>query len=347
MENELKHDDRDTDDEISLVDLLAVLIRKRKLWLGITAGGIVLALGFLLLGRIAPRLVGIEPSWSSSIRAFVLDAGSGQAAAALVTSGACTELVAAATNETLGAVYARNATAAWDEKSRIITLTVKAPSENDAASLAKAGFAGLNTLLQGSGPDRYRLMSDYLEDQVEITASADKTIDAPPEMEGLVTIVALARSARIMTEVYISTMVKPKGFDDPALIAVSDLVEKYWQIEYSAMATLVRTGGGNSLSPQANLAVAEWTSRNLVGMSALFKSQPSEKDEVLRFLDQKTAVAKGSTLIGGKGSILIIFASLFLGILLAFVSSAWDGIKADPVAMEKLRSAVNAGGRRN
>ena len=51
-----------------------------------------------------------------------------------------------------------------------------------------------------------------------------------------------------------------------------------------------------------------------------------------------------STVRGGRSKTLILafFASLFVGILLAFVANAWAGIKNDPEAMEKLRSAWKA-----
>jgi uncharacterized protein involved in exopolysaccharide biosynthesis len=246
------------DEEVSLVDLVAVLIKKRKLWIGITLLGAAVGLGFFVGGKYLPSRS--STVYSASVKALVVDpivqtAGpgdkapaSGNIAAAIATSGAAADLVAASKGGEAADQYRKSATAKFDEKTAVLEIDVTSSSAKSAAALAAAGAAATQSIFREVASRHFM--------------PAEPTAPSGGQPQ---------------------TAVRPD-----------------------------------------------------------FQALPEFK-----IIDSKVSATTSSSLLhSAKGLVLICFASLFIGLLAAFVANAWDRVKEDPEAMAKLRAARGAGKRR-
>jgi uncharacterized protein involved in exopolysaccharide biosynthesis len=246
MSEKIDADNNGATDEVSLVDLLAVLIRKRKVWIGITLLGVLIGCILFLVGRTAPPQN--RTTYTASVKALVVDPivsapgpddkvpQSGNIAAAIATSGAAADLVAKAQGEEAAAQYRRSATAKYDEKTAVLEILVTSASSETAKSLAAAGAAATQQIF------REVALRHYAPDSPKPNETALASLPAPAAL--------------------------------PEFKIIDSKVTSLYKPLYSV-----------------------------------------------------------------KALILICFASLFLGLLAAFVANAWDRVKKDPDAMAKLQAA--------
>lgn len=146
------------EDEVSLVDLLAALIRKRKLLFGFVLVGVVLSLMLFLGTRLSPRFK-LPLSYTASVSALVVDPlvqggpndknpASGNIAAAIATSGAAADLVGRSQGGAAASLYQSKASAQFDEKTAVLKIQMTASSSDEARALASAGAAATQTIFR-------------------------------------------------------------------------------------------------------------------------------------------------------------------------------------------------------
>lgn len=146
------------DEGLGFVDLIVILIKKRRLWIGITLVGAAIGLGLLLGGKYLPS--NVSTIYSASVKALVVDpiiqtAGpgdkifaSGNIAAAIATSGAAADLVGKANGGDAAEQYRKSATAKFDEKTAVLEIDVISSSAKSAAELAAAGAEATQSIFR-------------------------------------------------------------------------------------------------------------------------------------------------------------------------------------------------------
>ncbi len=338
MDRNLQNPVSDREDEIGLVDFLAVLVKKRRLWIGILAFGLVLGGIFLALGHFSPELMDVKSRYSFTARAIVLDGNEGQSFAALVTNKASTDIVARKTGKTLGSIYGKNASATFDPVSRIMTIVINARTDEESRILAMAGYDAVLELTQSSGPDLYGKMAAGLEDLAKGLLLDEKPAILDSRQVAAIDSVAGARIARILAETYVRSVAPSGERKDIVSGAYDALIDGYRLVEAAAEEELARIEGSAGTTKASNAAISAIIAKELRKQAGFYRGlKPKEH---LHFLDLQPTEPKD---FSSKQVLVILFAAFFIAMFAAFAANLWDHIAQDPRAMRKLREAMADG----
>jgi hypothetical protein len=334
--NNEKPDGRD--DEVRFVDILSVFIAKRRLWIAITLIGAALGLLVSLSGLLRTGTKGDGSSYSSTTRAYVPESRMGDSAAALATCGAAADLVTKDVGKDVRKDYVKIVSAAYDPKTHFLSVTVKAGTEEEAKALSTAAVRATTVLLDGQGQGSNRYIAETLDAQrrqLENEAATGRDMRSSDELH----LASIARVARMEAEAYRDSMRLDPS--DISYLALNSLVQNRVATENLAIEAYARKlGVGPTLGRDARAALSREVAALLVERIALYKTLASADSQPLFVVDSTTkAVEAAGFSFPAKKFILIVFASLFIGILVAFCANAWDRIRNDPESMDKLRAA--------
>ena len=325
-------------DEVSLVDILSIMIRKRKLWITITLVGTVLGLAISLPGLFRPGSLRSSTLYNSTTRAYIPDSKLGDSAAALASCGAAADLVAKDTGKDIRDDYLKNASATYDPKTHFLSVTAKAETEEEAKLLSDAGMKATAVLLDGQGQGYNRYIAETLDAQrrqLESEAATGRDIRSSEALH----LASIARVARMEAEAYRDSMRLDPS--DVSYLALNSLVQNRVATESLAIEAYARESGlGPTLGKDARATLAREVAALLVERIALYKTLASTDSQPLFVVDSSSReVTVAGFVFPAKKFILIVFASLFIGILVAFCANAWDHVREDPDSMAKLRAA--------
>ncbi len=323
--------------EISFADLIIVAVRRRRVWLGITGIGILAAVGFFAYDRISPKPSSI---YTSAIRAVALDAANGPTASILVASGACAELIGRTAEPPIApADFRRAITTAYDKSRNILTITANATTAVDAKRFALAGYEGVRQLWPSYFGNGIALgIAQRLDAVVTETPKSQATSSMPTELWGSVSAAANARSMRILAEAYVAVAGNNLGVYSPIGLDGTIVVKASKSAEEIALAAVAARLGLSHPSPAVEAVISNLAIDNLSTYSGLYHSLAITNLESFRLLDQTESVVAQEAFSKKKVAI-IVFASLALGLLVAFAMDSWDKIKANPTFAARLRAA--------
>jgi|GEM_PF-4095057 len=133
--------------EIGMIDLLAILIRKRWIWIIALSAGIALVLVLKVVDKGRPTE---SPSYTTAVKVLVVDPminsrggdrspSSGNMAAAVATSSEIAQKVGNTLGERSGKEYAEEIKASYDSGSGVLMLAITTKGKTESQNLAKAG----------------------------------------------------------------------------------------------------------------------------------------------------------------------------------------------------------------
>lgn len=338
--DEMKENPDGREDEVSLVDLLAVLVKKRRLWIGITLVGTFLGLVWGLSGIFDPKFHNPEKEYSATIKLFLSDFPGGDSMAALATSESCLSLMSKDLDPESVDAYKRSATAIFDPKTRFLIIAMRGKTEEGAKAEGLAAAKAIGYLLDMSGFNRTRMLADELERQAQAYRDEAKAVADPLPPTDAMRLVAYTRSTRIEAEAYRDNWtVSP---NDQNYHILDNEVNNIQNAEKHALAALEASLGSGVLSKRMEAGITLLMADLLDVRASFDKAMVAGPGQ-----GSPTVVDSSVSLIPPlkyvfpmKRIILITLASLFIGILAAFCANAWDKIKADPEAMAKLKDAA-------
>ena len=344
MKNEAtKRNDTTAGDEVKLVDYIAVLVRWRRLWISITIAGTAfgLALGLvgMLRGSVGPQM----DVYKATTRSYLSDSSFAGRAMALAISQACADLVGVNLGTSAGDNYRKNATVDFDPDRNMLSISVKAESESAAINAAEAGSKAVSSLLEDSGHRRNRLIADALDDQASSLEAVAHSPFVPPLALEKLYFAAYAQSERIESEAYRNSLGPGFTQKDAAFIALDTLVRTRSVVERLALdAYAAALGSGDkAVRQEADGALAGEVSFMLKERAGLYRALISLPSVDLTIVGSNAvALAAVSFRSPVKTSVLWFILSLIVGIAAAFIVNAWQRLRNDPEAMEKLKDAV-------
>jgi hypothetical protein len=329
--------------EASIVDLLVVVMRKRRLIMGITALGLVLAAIFVLLGRFAPVVTKGDSAHSARLLVLAIEPDLGTAALAFSRGPSFEKAIEAAAGRPLTAEQlAKRVSVSLDEDRRTLIIIGKGRDAATAGKIAQAAYDNLERILGAASGDVYNSVAAALRKESLSLARQLPRGNAYQDLSGKLLAAANATSQRILMEAYARSIATRSNEGDPIGIVLDSVLKTYQQLEAKAIDDLAadeRPAGTLSKSTADRLDAL--VSSSLGDESRLFGSIVPAKSGTLVLMDSKIdeEMAQGSVV---KTLILALFASLFLGIILAFLSNSWDRIKADPASAARIESAWKA-----
>jgi len=330
------------ENQAGLVDILAVLLRKRRIILWTTGLGLVLALSLNLAPRVAPSLFGrVEAKQeSSSLRVLVLEDGLGPITASLATSQSFKDALEKDQGE--GAADSGKLSVSFDAGTKTLSIIARGASADKAAGLAQAAFAQLSRLAMPLGGKRYSILAQAMDAEASRLALGKRPEgDSRYEDSRLATAVA-ARANRIVAEIQFRASTSTMDSNELAYKVQEAVVRTYQDAEKAAILELAQTEiPSGALSQNMSQRLDFLVAANLLSEAHLYRSISHGSEESFSIIGVAKGAAAGPAPFSLKKTLVLgFFASLFLGLLLAFISNAWDGIKADPAAMEKLKGAL-------
>lgn len=325
-----------SDSEVSLVDILVVLLRKRRIILWTTGLGLVLALGLSLAPRIAPSLFGrVEAQQdSSTLKVLVLEDGLGPVTAALATSQSFKD--ALAKDQGPGAAGSGDLSVSFDAGTRTLSIVARGASADKATGLVQAAFAQLSRLAAPLGGKRYSTLAQAIEAEASRLALGKRPELGSRQEAPRLAAAAAARAERILAEIHFTASMSAMSATELAYKVQEAMVRAYRESEKAAILELA---GTETPSQSLDLLVAA----KLLSEAHLYRSIPRNPGESFSIIgvENVSVPSPAHNPPSLKKTLLLgLFASLFLGLLLAFISNAWDGIRTDPEAMEKIKGAL-------
>ncbi len=153
--------------EMSFVDILAVLIRKRRIWMISLAVGVAVCLALIIVDTLKPRKI-TKPRYNACINTLILDASAadgtgtngpylGNMAVAVasnsqIINGMASEL----TPSDFAALVSSGIKAVYDEKSGVLSLSVTADSDKLALELVQIATKKTIEYMKGIAPFMHR-----------------------------------------------------------------------------------------------------------------------------------------------------------------------------------------------
>jgi hypothetical protein len=329
-------------DEVSLVDLLAVIIKKRRLLISITIAGTVLGLLFSLSDVLKPSIRHPQKVYIATVEAFIDDAPMADSIVPLAKSDTCANFVTQKAGAEAGVDYKESVEASLDPKTRFLTITVKSKSENQALAAAHAGVDALSTIVTGAGGGTNKFIAGILQSKaIDFKAEANSVPSLYPATDGL-RLAAFARLGHIEAQAYRDSIFSTPAQDNYAFITLDSLVQNRAATESLALDDYAKSIGEDPKAPSKKL------SASLAREVALLLEERADLYRSLSVLPERPFSVVSSAVVPSlagafrfkaKTFLLAIFGSLFLGLLAAFAANAWDRVKEDPEAMAKLRAA--------
>lgn len=328
--------------EVSLVDILVVVLKKRRIILWTTILGLCLAVILGLGPRLAPGLFAKAPAaqMSSRLKALVFEDGLGPVAVALAKSQSFKDALA----KDLGVEKVSDSAlgVSFEPGTRTLTILGQGESASKATALAQGAYAQLIKMATPLGGKRYPALAQAIDAEASRLALGRRPETSQGNEEPKLKAAVAARAKRIVAEVYFRVSTSTMDPGDLAFKVQEAMVKSYVEVEKIALAELA----GGELPPgalsQATAARLDYlVAVNLLAEARLYRSIPRSLEESFAIIGVEDAsVPAKAPASPTKTLALGLFASLFLGLLLAFLSNAWDGIRADPAAMAKIKDAL-------
>jgi hypothetical protein len=338
--DEMKENPDGREDEVSLVDLLAVLVKKRRLWIGITLVGTFLGLVWGLSGIFDPKFHNPEKEYSATIKLFLSDFPGGDSMAALVTSESCLSLMAKDLDPESVDAYRRSATANFDPKTRFLFINARGKTVEGAKAEGLAASTAIGYLLDMSGFSRTKVLAEALGRQAKAYRDEANSVTDPIPPTDAMRLVAYTRSTRIEAEAYRDSWTMASN--DQNYHILDKEISNCKDAEKIALNALQASQGSGVLAKRMEAGLALLVADLLDTRASFDKAMVAgPRPEAPTVVD--VSVSQIPPLryeFPMKRIILITLASLFIGILAAFCANAWDRIKADPEAMAKLKDAA-------
>jgi len=331
-------DGKKEDDEISLIDLFAVLLRRKVMIILITAAGAVFSVVFSVVSLVLPSETSFLPNVYTPRASLLISGGqeSGGLSSLLSSNSSLSSLASLAGISAGGG--------GGDYKSLAIFLTTT-DSLRDAVI------------------DNFNLMKKHKDEKFPRTASrkdVEKALKAELDDESGVLIVdythrdpELARDIVNFVVTYIEERFKTLSLDSSRLEKENlekDIANTYQEIKNLELQARGINDIGRGVMPPRGTSIGLETSRiqlELEAQKAIYVQLKSQYELVKIAMESKTPVFQVLELPEvperksgpGRGLLCIIvtFAAGFLAVFLAFILNAAENIKKDPEAMAKLR----------
>lgn len=335
MEELKEQNVQNNDDEISLIDLFAVLWKRKFLIIGITAACAVFSVVFSVISLVqkpeksilpneyTPRalmLISNGESGSSSLNSMLSSSGFGSLAGmAGISSGSTNSGLAiyfASTNSFLDPIVDKfNLVERYEIK--------KSPRANSRKVLKKL------------------LSAQYDEDSGVFSISFT---DIDPEFAAEVVNYAVTLMEDMFLNLGIDkNALEKKNLEENIQNSYNEIIRLQKKIQ--TLEASVSYGGGNVPSImldttmlKAELDAQEKVYSQLKTQLELLKIQMASETPVFQVIETAEIPDMKSKPSRGKLCIILTFAGFFVSVFLAFALNALENIKNDPVAMEKLRT---------
>ena len=154
-------------DETTFIDIVTLYIRKRRLFFGIFISLTIVLLGGSI-ARAALSTNGKAPEYKAIGKAILIDpyfAEAGEFCVGVATSDVAIASVADKMGSEIAAGYRKTATASYDDKRKIFSLTVMGRDEAEARALVMAGMEAVRNIHRETGTERYAAIAARLEDE--------------------------------------------------------------------------------------------------------------------------------------------------------------------------------------
>ena len=341
MKHETDRNDVDHEDEVSVVDLIAILVRWRRLWLSITVAGTLIGIAIGVFGALRAHSAESKAVFTATTRAMLYDFPA-ETALALATSAASADLVAANLGAPAGDNYRNNARASIDANRLFLDISVSAGSARAAGEGAEAGMKALASLLESSARQRNRFIAEALDLQGR-KLKAEASLTGIPAPTARLYVAAYAQSERIEAEAFRDSLGSIAEPQDEARAALDTLVRMRSSNERLALDAYATSFGGaqKELPREATAALAWEVSSMLDERAALYRALVPLPYAHLSIVNTSVAPEVGAPARSPlKTSLVAFFGSLIIGILAAFIVNALDRVRKDPEAMAKLKDAM-------
>ena len=326
------------DDEISLIDLLAVLLRRKWMIIGVSALAMVFAVVISVISLVLPPEKSFLPNKYTPVAAMLInngDSSSGGLSAAISSSG-------------LGSLASMAG--------------VSVPS--GATNSALAGYLVHSNTIMDSVVDKFNLIERYKIEKFPRAASRDalkKVLSSSyDEDTGVFTVSFTDIDPVFARDVvnYVVSLLEQRFLDlgiDQNKLSEANLKENI-QNSYDSILSLqkqiqtLETSVSNIYNPNAapsivldstllkmELNVQQQIYSQLKAQYESLKVQMASEQPVFQILEYAEVPDRKSGPSRGKLCIIIAFAAFFLSVFMAFALNAVENIKNDSVAMDKLQ----------
>lgn len=333
-----------SDDEISLVDIIVILIRKRRLIIGVTLLGTALALAVVLGPQYLPvGLRGNSPG-AALLRVLVPNESIGQTAKAMIKTKAFEEAFGRSVADDRAGAGFDSLTVEYDNGSRVLRIKARGSNRPDTLEFVHAAYSALEEVLVIPVPGRYNAVAEYLSTEASNLFVGDYTESPVGRNESELIACASATSKRMVAEAFSQIAINRKIPMDIALNMYAEMVAGYKAAESMALKALAANEKpAGALSQTTANRLNQLVIGDLLHEARLYRSIPLDYEHTLRVIDEEIITEESMTPASILKRLVLSFtASLFLGLFSAFISNAWDRIRLDPVAMGKLKEAVRA-----
>lgn len=161
------------DSEISIIDILAILIRKRWIWIAALAAGIILSFSLMLAGKYASKTE--SNLFTTKVKILVVDPmintkgmdrapSSGNMAAAVASGSEIAERVGRKLGSANGLKYSKAIKASYDDKSGVLSMEISAGDKAQSQSLAQAGAGATIDYMKEIAAEHYASNRENIAD---------------------------------------------------------------------------------------------------------------------------------------------------------------------------------------
>ncbi|MHB0896409.1 MAG: hypothetical protein ACYC1A_02530 [Spirochaetales bacterium] len=344
-------------DETTFIDIVALYIRKRRLFLGIFISfAIVFAGGSIARSVLSPNRK--SSAYKAIAKAILIDpyfAEAGEFCVGVAASDAITNIVAVKTGPEIAAGYRKDAIAAYDSKRKIFSLTVKGRDEVEARALVMAGMEAIRTVYRETGSERFAAIASRLEVEAAklapglLKSDVGTSIGQNSALNHFIEGYAQAKADRIELETLVVKQVDSQDasastaipieqrIKAPEDLLISDLISAR-STEQDRKSRLDAFVTGTSIPAQEAAQAADARIAQIL-FSRIGVLREIRPTILVKFEVIDLAITYSQPKIFGTVAILAIIAAFFLAAFAVLIAGYVDKIKADPEAMRILRES--------
>jgi hypothetical protein len=324
------------------IDLIALLLRKRRLWIACALAGLVFSSTLLSYNHFIQKDSNIK--YSASISAIAVDYPEGLLSegklSALATSDvAATGVAIALKDHSAASEYRRSASAAFDPDRRVLTVSVRASTPERASALAVAGLGATRALYIRLGEGRIGLVADRLEKEAATLEPGTKEESAAAlsgDAARLADGYALARLARAETEARLEIYGPSAGAADPSFKGLSAELDVARARETKGLEALAVFAGPGKATPYSR-AAKDRAAALILERSRLYRVSAPLVTPEFRVMGDPTVTRLGIPPV--RSVLYWILGGLLLGLFAAFIADYAERQGQNPEAVEKLKKA--------
>lgn len=332
MESEKIENTTNNDDEISLIDLFAVLLKHKKLIIFTTVGFAVFSVLFSIVSLILPPKISPLPNkYTSTAYMLIKDSSSSSAASRLSSSG-------------LGSLLGGMSASSNGNSSLALYLATSNPfldSIVEKYDLVNKWEIKKSPKAESRKALKRVLVADFDEDSSVFSISFT---DIDPEFAHLVTNSAVSYLEEVFKELGLdSNQLQKENLEanlDACYNEIFRLEKEVKKLEssvnnvYSAKNTPTIMTDVSMI--KLELSAQQEVYKNLKSQYELLKIDMASETPPFQVLERGEIPDQKSKPSRGKLCIILTFAGFFISIFTAFLINAIDNIKKDDVAMQKL-----------